>query len=324
MGKNNYNRNKNLQFNSRNSNSFTSASGLNKVNQMVDELMSMPEGSCNRYSSMYDQNPQNRSSFGPDFNNKGNSYNSVRDPILDDILREIRSTRADYNRIEKKLDLALSTAQSNKNEIVNLKSKVEQQEKRIVALEKINKTLTSTVTSSEKNVRESSLLFSGDLVNFQKESPPTALIENINRICLEEFECEVPITSISLCKKFVSPTNRKSVLLAFNDMSLRERILSKSIQTKKDGFFVNEYLTKENAKLLYDLRQLRRNNDVGMSVFSRAGIPCYKLHGPNQEVKRIFSVGDVTRLRNQLAQNASRISQTDAPELRRSQRIRNN
>lgn len=70
----------------------------------------------------------------------------------------------------------------------------------------------------------------------------------------------------------------KHLKISVNSSECKIRILKSFKREKPDGLFVNEYLTKNRSKILYKLRQLRKENiDQIKSVYSFAGNICVKL-----------------------------------------------
>ena len=296
---------------------------------MVDELMSMPDGPqtgavSNSYTyerEQFNNNWRDRSS--PRYG----APRSNRDPILEQILDTVHSLRPDYQRLEQKLDRTLEIAHQNKAEIRNLKATVEQQNQKIRNLEQLNNQCMASLNTMEQENRNCSLTFNGDLIKVPENCPPGDLVSVVQEVCTKELECNLPIDSISNCKKLDNGKGKKSILLTFSNMVVRNNILSTAVRKKRRGFYVNEHLTKANDKLLYELRQLRKNNNVSMSVFSRGGIPCVRFEGTNERVRRIFSMDDLANLKRDIAQRPhERVDEAASTVrgLRRSERNKSN
>lgn len=163
MKNNRGNKNGHSQNNSLKRNDFTFPNSLKYVNSMVDELMMMPDrphsatatasNSYSREREQYDGNWRDRSSpnYGPP--------RSDRDPILEQILDSIHSMRADYQRLEQKLDRTLELAHNNKIEIRNLKNTIGQQDEKIRSLVQLNNECMATINDIERENRNCSLTF---------------------------------------------------------------------------------------------------------------------------------------------------------------------
>ena len=323
------------RYNQRNSSQFTSSQRLKRVNSMVDELLAMPEDSTFQPCSTDNYHYGNNASNYPRPRSP-RKFTRDRDPVLDEILNEIhslrddnRALREDYRRLEAKVDHTLQIISKNSQEIDNLKATIAEQNKRIQELEKKNTTVSTTVTENSLN-KETAFLFSGDLVQVPDQCSPKAMVKCIQDVCLKELDSSIPADSVATCRKFKNPQGKTSILLSFSNFSIRENILSKSIALKRNGLFVNEYLSKTNSKLLYELRQLKRRG-APISVFSRGGIPCYRrvADQPGQDdpgpVRRIFNEQDVEKLsdtfKNHLQESSAH---NNNQELRRSERHKNN
>ena len=173
MKNNRGNRNSYGQNNSVKRNAFTSLNSLSYVNSMVDELMSMPDGPqtgaiSNSYTherEQFNNNWRDRSS--PRYE----APRSDRDPILEQILDTVHSLRADYQRLEQKLDRTLEIAHQNKAEIRNLKATVEQQNQKIRNLEQQNNQCMVSLNTMEQENRNCSLTFNGDLIKVPEIVP---------------------------------------------------------------------------------------------------------------------------------------------------------
>ena len=113
--------------------------------------------------------------------------------------------------------------------------------------------------------------------------------------------------------------------MTFSSMSVRDELLSESINIRKKGLYINEYLTKENSKLMYDLRQIRKttDNSIPLAIFSRGGVACYRLF--DESIQRVFHPDDLKKLEVRLVQlkNQNEASQPSGTELRRSERLKN-
>ena len=190
------------------------SNGLLKIDSMVTDLLNMPEQPLTNKPAR-------------NFNNKG------CDPILDQILNTVQMLRKDYSNLEQKLDNALGIVQDNKKEIVNLKATINEQEKRIQILESHNDSMLKALNNSDREARSSSLIFSGDLFKFPNNSSPSSLASAVEDVCTRELDCAIPHDSFSACRLIESQTGKKSVLLTFSRISIKEQLLTKAIQTKK-------------------------------------------------------------------------------------------
>ena len=199
---------------------------------------------------------------------------------------------------------------------------INEQENRIRALELQNETVLKALNNSDREARSTSLVFYGDLFKLPNNSVPSALTSIVQGVCKRELNCVIPPDTISACRLMENQTGKKSVLLTFSRISIKEQLLTKAIQTKKKGLFINEYLTQHNSKLLYELRKIKREFDVSMSTFSRNGIPCFRL--PGGQVQRILNADDLITLKRNLTQGHIRTTASTNPgPPRRSERINN-
>ena len=190
-------------------------------------------------------------------------------------------------------------------------------------MEKNNSALSQALNDNDKGLHcETSLVFSGDLIKVAPNSSPSSMVSNIQDVSKRELKCTIPTESIQSCKKF-GPKNlaKKSVIISFSNMAIRNDVYSKSIQKKKTGLYVNEFLTRKNSKLLYDLRQIKREFEVEFSIFSRSGIACARLQGPHEIIQRMFNDNDIKKFRGKIARINLDQPKNDSPhQLRRSQR----
>ena len=150
------------------------------------------------------------------------------------------------------------------------------------------------------DVYGTSLLFSGNLVSPPNKCAPSVIATHIQDLCAKELNYKVPQESISRCKKYEHNNGKKSVIVTFSNLFVRDKILSNAIQKKRAGLFVNEYLTKNNSRLMYEMRKLKKKFHSSVAVFSRRGVPCYRLEGENEVAKRVFNNDDLNKLHDVL------------------------
>ena len=309
-------------------NYYTSKRGLAEVETKIDSLLSLPDmpqqnnftsshssgSSYNRQSNQFNRQSNQSNCQSNQYNRQSNQYNRQfnqfshqpregnyeRDPILNEILDAVHSLQQNYKGLEDKLGEALHIIKTQETEIKNLKGQNEQLNSRLDDVTQNNRALNYEVNMLTTELRGTSLILSGDKLQIENEFAPSSLISRVRDTCLNEVEYEIPKGCISNCKKLVSKNGKNSVLMTFSDMSVREQIFSKILQLKEDGLYANEYLSKHNDQLLYELRKLKRESNKDFKVFSRGGIPCYRFPGQNESVHRVFNPGDLEKLQKRV------------------------
>lgn len=269
------------------------------LNTKIDDLLAMPDVPAHE-QSFYNQpgiTTGKPSNFMQNGNYDGSSQSCNRDPILNDILNAVQSLKGDYARLENKLDQTLNIIKAQEAKIGTLNTKINQQNITIDILSKKNAALNFELNKISNEMRSTSLVFSGDLLKIPDDNIPTSIASSVQQVCQNEVNVTVPSSSISYCKPLISKNGKKSVLMTFSNMEIKEQVLSKIIQLKKDGLYANEYLTKTNADLLYQLRQIKKTTGASFSTFTRGGIPCYRFEGQHEKLHRVFGPDDVEKLK---------------------------
>lgn len=97
---------------------------------------------------------------------------------------------------------------------------------------------------------------------------------------------------------------KKHIKVTCLSRDVKINVLTSFKRSKPSNLYVNEYLTKNRASLLYRLRNLKKNHNSICSVFSRNGLICYKLHGSDQTFT-IYSNFEINKLEERLLNGVS-------------------
>jgi hypothetical protein len=95
-------------------------------------------------------------------------------------------------------------------------------------------------------------------------------VDKVNEL-IDDTLCATDIETVDIVGR-----DKKHLRVSFLSKEARNRIIVAVKRKKPDDLFVNEYLTKSRAAIIFKLRTLRRNDETIERVYVRHGQVCVK------------------------------------------------
>jgi hypothetical protein len=131
-----------------------------------------------------------------------------------------------------------------------------------------NVQLKRDIIAMERKLNEGKLLISGNFIKENMTNPLTLKTSLAEKLSL-------PITYFEGSSLAKFGTRSDKIILKTIDTSLITKIFNKMKIIKPNDLYINEYLTKSDSKIGFELRKLKKNNLIG-AVSSFHGVIFYK------------------------------------------------
>ena len=139
--------------------------------------------------------------------------------------------------------------------VANLHKQMSDMVGEIAKLKQTNRTLTSQVTSQQRNLRANNLIVTG--LEGDEESIKTQFIT----LAAEKLQTKINASDISVTM-LGQGSSRPRVKVAFTNIWTRNLCYEKRLHLRGTDIYISEDLTKEQNALFYKLRQMKRKREI--------------------------------------------------------------
>ena len=232
--------------------------------------------------------------------------------------------------IKSGMDIMLNELTAVKLELNEYKQLSRDNEAKIKRLEADNKAWKEKIEETEVRNRANTLVLSGPAIkisnNYSASQMRNDSIKNIKEI----YNFNLKKDDVYNCQLMRTKDNKPNgqILLTINNAIAKNDLISaviKKDKTKGVKLNICEFLTKRNANVLYQLRNLRKDYQGKLfSVFSRNGFIFYKLRKESNPIK-ISSQADIDKLKKNLEeQNGILVSDSEPQQINNSSQVSDN
>lgn len=222
--------------------------------------------------------------------------NRDQKPSLDTIIECLNKLNAQNKRLLDCVDVISENIKKKENASPEDSTQVLPQNTEQEVLANVNDRLEKI----EQNINATTLVCSGPAITDMLKPSNEGESPNLERLKGEVCNavCGENVTGIDVGNLQLSlfGRNRKCIRLQCANSTSKLHLLKQARERRPQGIYVNEFLTAAKLKILFSLRQLRKQHPEKIkSVFSRKGNILYTLQNSNQ-VHSATSVSELTNI----------------------------
>jgi hypothetical protein len=224
------------------------------------------------------------------------------------ILKCLKEIKDNISDLHVSLNDAKQEISSLKGEVGEYKNLVQCQEQKIDSLQNDNNNLQRKINGLERDSRINKVILSGPLIKINNNLSPVELLDQSVKHIKNVYNHDIARIDVSDCyrlrgKEDAGINNNQRIILSFNNTMAKNSLMSSVIKTNKTrgvNLNINEYLSAQNAHILYVLRCLRKkHHDKIFACFSRNGLVYYKAQKESRP-KLIIREEDISALSKEI------------------------
>ena len=245
----------------------------------------------------------------PNASNSSKNSSSSNDLIeaLNKNMQEMSLLREQISTITTQLSQVLNRVQAVENENVVLKTALQENENKIAALEqkltqqeenkkRIDK-MEINQQRTDREMRKKQLIIKGSALSYEADNLKTNTVEHLATVL------KIPKASLQCSNYKLFGKEGKAILITVQCDEDRLAFFAAARKEKPSNISVNEFLTPDKAKLMYELRKMKYEKKNMRSVFSLGG-RVYITYEENGDKFEINDLTDVITINDEAQQTS--------------------